>query len=197
MLFRSIGDLPAQPPPKELKYLLKGLDRKPALAVTRQQIYLAENDLAQSRAAKLPDWSIEVGYAKRGPAFADMISAQISIDLPLFTTKRQDQAVYARQRQVDQQIQEHEVHQREMQTELALAYADWAQFAERVNIYEQQVLPDSKQRMDAALIDYRSGRGDLGGVLEAQRAQADARLQLLALRVKAAKARVQLTYLAE
>lgn len=190
-------DLPSQPAPKELKYLQKVLERKPALTVARQQVFLAENDLAQSRAAKLPDWSFEVGYAKRGPAFADFISAQISFDLPLFTANRQDRNIYAKQRQVDQQLQEHAAHVREMQAELALAYADWVQFSERVEAYENIVLRDAKQRVEAILIEYRSGPGDLGAVLEAQRAEADARLQLLALRVKAAKARAQLIYLAE
>lgn len=190
-------ELPTLASPRELKYLQKGIQRKPQIAAVREKILLAENDLAQSRASKLPDWAIEVGYARRGPAFADLVSVQVSFDLPLFPKNRQDQTIYARQRTVDQRVQEHADHERMLQAELAAAYADWSQFTERAGIYERQVLRDARQRHDASLTEYSSGRGDLASVIEAQRAEVEVRLQLLALQVKAAKARVQLTYLAE
>jgi outer membrane protein TolC len=190
-------DFPATPPPKELKYLRKSIERNPEIGAVKKQIALAGNDLALSRAATLPDWAIEVGYAKRGPAYSDMVIVQLSLDLPLFSADRQDRRSYGKQQLVEQQLREHDDHERMLQSDLGMAYADWVQFSERLNVYERRVLPDARQRVDASLNDYRSGRAELAAILEAQRAETDARIQWLALRVKAAKARAQLTYLAE
>lgn len=190
-------EFPDLPDPQELKYLRDGVDRSPQLGAARRDIALAENELAQAKAAKLADWSVEIGYARRGPAFADMISAQVSIDLPLFTADRQDRTVLAKQRDLQRRQLMHEDHSRMVEAELDATYADWSLAKERAERYQEEVLPAAKQRVDAALAEYRAGRTELTSVLESQRAEVDMRLQWVALRVAAAKARVQLQYLAE
>lgn len=190
-------EFPDLPDPQELKYLRDGVERSPQLGAARRDIALAENELAQAKAAKLADWSVEIGYAKRGPAYADMISAQVSIDLPLFTADRQDRTVLAKQRDLERRQLMHEDHSRMVEAELDATYADWSLAKERAERYQEEVLPAAKQRVDAALAEYRAGRTELMSVLEAQRAEVDMRLQWVALRVAAAKARVQLQYLAE
>ena len=126
-----------------------------------------------------------------------MISAQVSIDLPLFTADRQDRTVLAKQRDLQRRQLMHEDHSRMVEAELDATYADWSLAKERAERYQEEVLPAAKQRVDAALAEYRAGRTELTSVLEAQRAEVDMRLQWVALRVAAAKARVQLQYLAE
>lgn len=195
---RVLGkELPILPDPKTLEYLRDVADQNPQLGVARREIALAENALAQAKAATLADWSFEVGYAKRGPAYSDMVSAQITIDLPLFARDRQDRGVLAKQRSLERQQRMHEDHERMLQAELSSAYVDWSQTRERSTRYEQQVLPAARQGVDAALAEYRASRVELLAVIEAQRAELEARLQLLNLRVATAKARVQLQYLAE
>src|SRR3546814_10868506 len=57
-----------------------------AIARTRQ----AEADVAAARATKRPDWSFDVAYQRRADRYGDMVSAGVTISLPLFAGKRQD-----------------------------------------------------------------------------------------------------------
>jgi outer membrane protein, heavy metal efflux system len=50
----------------------------------------ARTDVALARAARRPDWSTEVYFAKRGPDFSDMASLQFTIELPVFARTRQN-----------------------------------------------------------------------------------------------------------
>jgi outer membrane protein TolC len=56
------------------------------------------------------------------------------------------------------------------------------------------LLPVTKQRIDAVLAAYGSGQQNLTAVLEARRADVDARLQILDLEREAARLWAQLRY---
>src|SRR3546814_18128648 len=61
-------------------------DLNAAIARTRQ----AEADVAAARATKRPDWSFDVAYQRRADRYGDMVSAGVTISLPLFAGKRQE-----------------------------------------------------------------------------------------------------------
>jgi hypothetical protein len=56
----------------------------------------AQADVALAKADKQPDWSWEVAYQRRDPMFGDMVSAGVSISLPLWGKSRQDPMIAAR-----------------------------------------------------------------------------------------------------
>jgi len=188
--------LPTMRPPAALAALREGLHGHPQLGTARSEIALAENDVQQASAAYKADWSVELAYAKRGPAYSDMVSVQVGIELPLFTANRQDRRLASRRAAKDKHEQQHENHRRMLLAELDAAYTNWETLSARVERFERDVLREAARRVEAALAGYRSGRGDLAAVIAAQRSELELQTQHLLLQVERARARVQLDYLA-
>jgi outer membrane protein TolC len=188
--------LPARAPPPAIGTLREHTHDHPQLSSARAEIALAQNDLRQANAAYRPDWSVEFTYSKRGPAYSDMISLQVGVDLPLFTANRQDRRVAAKVAAKEKHDQQHENHRRMLVAELESAHAAWLAFMEREQNFAREVIPTSAKRVDAALIGYRAASIELPAVIEAYRMHVDVLQQHLALQVELARARVQLDYLA-
>jgi outer membrane protein TolC len=187
--------LPSPQPLPALAGLRGQLHDHPQLGSARSEIALAENEVRQAAAAYKSDWSVELAYAKRGPAYSDMVSVQVGIELPLFTANRQDRRLASRIAAREKHEQQHENHRRMLLAELETAYASAETLTERVSRFEREVLPQAQHRVDAALAAYRAGRGDLAAAIEAQRGALEIGLQHLALYVELARARALLDYL--
>lgn len=127
----------------------------------------AMTDVALARAEKRPDWSLEFGYAQRGPQFSDMLTLQLRVPLPLFAARRQNPLIAARERLVTRVRAERVAVERRVGAELGKALTTWRSAIERMSRYEQELLPLGEDRADAALAAYRGGRGDVSGSLRA------------------------------
>src|SRR5467141_3795769 len=76
--------------------LLDNLHEHPEQRVYAEREALARTDVALATNSKKSDWSLEVAYGQRGPAFSNMISVMVSIDLPWEAEKRQDRDLAAK-----------------------------------------------------------------------------------------------------
>src|SRR5262245_8622941 len=74
----------------------------PHVQALERQVDVAQAEAALAKAATRPDWSLEFAYQQRGPTFSNMISVQVSIDLPLFQKNRQSRDLAAKLALVDQ-----------------------------------------------------------------------------------------------
>jgi outer membrane protein TolC len=187
-------ELPRWPPPPTLVQMREQLGRHPAHAVQARSVATAEADLALAREASSPDKSVEIGYGARSRQFGNMVSIQFSMDLPLAPKDRQQRGVAARQAQVEKAEAMREDHLRMLAAELAANHATWQVAGERLKRIDDELLPNAKQRVEAALAAYRSGRGELAAVLEARRAEIDTRLARVEVATQQARARMQLAY---
>lgn len=142
---------------------------------------LARSELHEAEATRRPDWGVELAYQKRGPEFGDMMSFQVSADLPLFTGSRQDPQIRARQKALNSIEAEREAMQREHEGSLEGDIAVQESLQRQIDRIQTQALPVVQQKLDLQLAAYRSGRGDLGVVLAARRELRDITLQELTL----------------
>jgi outer membrane protein TolC len=202
-LARWIGDaadgevaqaLPKWPAPPALARMKADLARHPAHAAQARTVATAEAELALAREATSPDKSVEIGYGARSRQFTNMVSIQFSMDLPLAPKDRQQRGVAARQAQVERAEAMRDDHLRMLAAELAASYAAWQVAGERLQRIDAELLPDARLRAEAVLAAYRSGRGELAPVLEARRAEVEARLTRIAVATLQARARLQLAY---
>lgn len=127
----------------------------------------AEADIALARAEKRPDWSVELAYAQRGPAYSNMVSLQFRVGLPLFAAHRQDPLIASKQAALEQLRAEREDALRMHTATLRKNLATWRSARERVQRYQRELLPLVDDRAEAALAAYRGGRGDLQATLSA------------------------------
>jgi outer membrane protein TolC len=164
------------------------------LRVLASQLALAEADIAVARENRHPNWSWEVAYAQRGPAYSNMISVGVSVPLPIDRKDRQDRELAARLAQRDQARELLEDALRRHQAEFEAMRVDWLALRDRERMLATSLLPLAHQRVEAQLAAYRGGQQGLAGVLDARRAEVDARLSILDLERDAARLWAQLRY---
>ena len=159
----------------------------------RQDLARAEVDVA--RASKRSDWSLEVGYGVRRPSFDNMLTVMVAIDLPWQAERRQDRDVASRLAELQQVRAMKEDARRMHEAEVRGWLADYDAATRRLERFKTVLLPLASDRSEAALTAYQGGRGDLSGVLEAQRAVTETELASIAIEAERAKAWANLNYL--
>jgi cobalt-zinc-cadmium efflux system outer membrane protein len=191
------ADLPQLATPADIDALVAHIAAHPHLSYLGKQVEMAEAETALARQSARPDWNVEVSYSQRGPAFSDMVSVQFGIDLPLWRANRQDRDVASKAALIDKARALREEHLRALQSDVRRFHADWRSSTERAGRFERDILPQARDRVEAALAAYSAGRGDIAPVLDARRALLDINLQRLALQMDAARAQLQLQYFTE
>jgi outer membrane protein TolC len=168
-LARWIGeaaDQPLAPPPSfvvlpgSAAEIQSSLHHHAALLAFDARIAAARSEIAVASAAKRPDWSAELDYAKRGPGFSDMVSLQFQVSLPLFPGTRQDPAIRARIAAVRQLEADRDSELRMHAAEVEATLSDWQSARDRIELYERERLPLARQRSELALAGLRAGRVD-------------------------------------
>jgi outer membrane protein TolC len=169
----------------------------PHLLVLARQLDVANAEVEVAEKNRDPNWTWEVSYAQRGSAYSNMISLGVSVPLPIARADRQDREVAARLALRDQARELLEEARRRHQSEFSEKRIEWQGLGERQRQLESALLPATRQRVEAVLAAYGSGQQNLAAVLEARRADVDARLQILDLEREAARlwARLRYTYL--
>ena len=152
------------------------LDRHRELLAYDAITQSAQAQIALARAEKQPDWSVELAYADRGPAYSNMVSLQFRVGLPLFAARRQDPIIAARAATLRQIEFERSAAERLHRTEFERTYAAWQTAVQRAQRYERDLLPLGDDRAEAALAAYRGGAGALQSVLSAIDAAAEQRM---------------------
>ena len=147
-----------------------------------------------ARAAQHPDWGIEVAYQQRGPRFSNMVSLQVSMDLPLFGALRQRPQIDARIAERSALDAEREAALREhaalLETELAeLARLDRACIRQR-----ELALPLARERSGLARVAWQNNSGTLAALIAARQVGVSVELESIALQTERARLAASLQF---
>ena len=193
---RPLSGLPSwQDTPLQGDGLNEQLQRHPDLLAINAEIDAAETEARLAQADKKSDWSVEASYAQRGPAYSNMLSIGVSIPLQWNPKDRQDRELAARLARVDEAKARHDDALRKTEADVRGLLNDWQTGKERLARFRDELIPTSRQRTEAALTGYRTGKGDLTSVLAARRDEIESRLQALALEMETARSWAQLNFL--
>lgn len=182
------------PSESDLTAAAPDISNTPHLATLTRQLDVAEADVALAQSNRDPNWTWEVSYSQRGPAYSNMISVGVSVPLPIDRAARQDTELVARIALRDQARDLLEDARRLRASQLAEKLIEWRALRARQRNLEDEFLPLSKQRVDAALAAYGATQQSLAVVLEARRADIEARLQVIDLQQEAARLWAVLRY---
>jgi cobalt-zinc-cadmium efflux system outer membrane protein len=127
----------------------------------------ARTDAELARSERRPDWSAELVYGKRGPAFDDMASLRFTVDLPLFARYRQDPVVAARKADLRRLEAERDSSLRAYTAELRQVLIEWEQAGAQLDQFDRELLPLARARSRAALAAYGSSGTDLQFAVDA------------------------------
>ncbi|MDP5238753.1 TolC family protein [Uliginosibacterium sp. 31-16] len=203
-LARWVGDaaerpVDAPPPLASLDWqpedLREASASHPTLAAQQGMVAVAEADARVARENRKPDVAVELMYGFRGPSYANMVSLNVSMPLPWDRASRQDRELGAKLAQLDEARARQEDMRRAYLSELRGNLAVLKNSRERLQRYDEVLIPLSNQQIDAALAAYRAGSGSLPRVLEARRMTVDTRMERQRVALEAARAWAQLNFL--
>jgi outer membrane protein TolC len=193
-------NLPARAELEPLATLEQRLERHPAQVDYEQRIEAAETAVALAEQRKRPGWMLDLSYGFRegemdGGSRPDMLSAMVSVDLPLFRGNRQDREVSAARAEMRALHEMHDDHKREMEAMLVEAWSVARQTIELERLYETDLVPLAEQSVQAALLAYRANRAMVDEVVSARRTALDTWLRHLRLVADRAQAQYDIDYL--
>jgi len=171
-------------------------------AKAEEDLAVAESNLAHED--RWPDWELELVYGYRGYSptvaaqpfhaaepgskYGDWIALKITIELPLFNWSNDNPLHAAKLKELDAARAMREEVRRKYVAEVQGMIAEWESAWAQARRTRDELLPLTVQRREAAMAAYRGGTGSLGAVLDARRAELDAKLTLIAQEQAAAKA---------
>lgn len=176
--------------------LRAGLDDHPSLAAYDGLIEQADADAALARADKRPDWSWELAYQRRDPMWGDMVSAEVTVRLPLFAASRQTPVIQARDRSAAGARLSREAARRELLAALNADLADHVMHHDRMIRARDTLLPLARRGADLETTSYSAGSASFADVLEALLALVEARIDVLDREAEVERdgVRINLTY---
>jgi len=177
------------------------LAEHPAQLDFMRRIDAARTAADVARELRKPAWMLDVSYGFRedapdGMSRPDMLSAMVTVGLPLFRGNRQDRAVSAAKLEAQALDERHDDHEREMQAMLAEAWSTAHRTAELERFYETDLLPLADQSVTAALLGWRSNRSMFEDVVMARQLALETRTKHLRLAADRALAQHDIDYFA-
>jgi len=209
-LVRWLGDdasrvfadsLPNLPTPPSYVALLDRLPLHPLLLRADQLIIADQTGVELAKQTFKPMWGVNLAYGHRpgsdatGQPYSDMVSAMVTLSLPLFTDNRQDQNVVSAQANVQASTYARDDDLRQLKQRLDDDWAHWQQLQELNALYAQTVLPDTAADVTSGVNAYGNGNGDFFEVIRAQLSDLEARLRALRIQVDTEALKAQFMYL--
>ena len=192
-------DLPALPSKDELG---AALPAHPVIGIETARLEAKHQNINIAREQYKPGWSAGIEYRKRfgddisGSSRSDMMAAMVTVELPLFTAKRQDRRLAASVQEASAVELTRDDRLRELQQMLNSDYANWQRQGERAALYQSRLLHEASANARAALKSYQSGISEFTTLMRARITDLEVRLDDLRIRVDRASAQTKLLYLA-
>lgn len=173
--------------------LLAGMASLPSLRAMDAQTVAADADTQLARADKRTDWKVDVSYGRREPAYGDLVSVGISIDLPFFSKRRQDPKIAAASSAAERVRYDRIAAEREVLAALDSDLADHLMHRQRLDNARNTLVPLTKRRAQLDMASYAAGRLDLGSALLSSLALAEAEIDALAREAEVARDAIRIT----
>ncbi|PQJ70408.1 copper transporter [Vibrio jasicida] len=137
-----------------------------SISANKTQVEIAEQ-------AYNPQFGVEVMYAYRqadnmmGEPVSDLVSAYLTMDIPLFTGDRQDRNLAAAQYQVGAAQSQKDTLLTQMNAKVNTLLVDRGNFTQRLERYQSTLLPQAKARIQAVERGYQNNTAQFNDVISA------------------------------
>ncbi len=193
-------DFPILPEFPEIEDLNKLITRHPSIAVETAKLEASKQGVFIVKQEYKPGWSLGLEYRKRfgenpdNSERADMMAAMVTLDIPLFTEKRQDKRVVASEEKMLAVRLARDDKLRMLKRLYDSNQAKLKGLDLRRNKYKSDLIKSAKNNSKAALKAYQSGVTEFTNLMRAHITELDIRLSDLRVRVDRALALTQLLY---
>lgn len=193
--------LPRWSSPPALKQLYHLIKHHPQLEADEAAIAAGHANIKYAEQQFIPGFTVGVAYGLRqgrnlnGQRRADFLTAQISMDLPIFTQNRQSRRLQASEDQLLSSEENQNSHFRQLSEDLGIQYATWRQQRKSAWLYQRKLIPEARQYAQATQVSYENTQTDFPTLARAYVRELNTELAGLKARVSQKIARVNLLYL--
>jgi outer membrane protein TolC len=187
--------------PKPGHEIIEGLASHPRLRAWQHEIARSETGEEIARQRYKPGFAVDVAYGGRGgtnfdgSSRSDLMSVMVTMDVPLFTSNRQDRVVAARVAETSATRFARDDAYRTLKSQVEFNAAALNRELERLNLYETTLLPQAEFNAEAAYEAYRDAVDDLTTLMRARISEYELRLDHASLESDELKTRARLLYL--
>jgi cobalt-zinc-cadmium efflux system outer membrane protein len=130
------------------------------IAVQAARVELARKDY-------LPDFDVSLQYGQR-TGYPDMVTAMVSVPLPIHRRRKQDQLVSAADAELTSLQAEHHAKQNEIRAEVARLVSELERQRAQLALYVKGILPQAQASLASAAASYQVGKVEFLTVLDNQ-----------------------------
>ncbi|MFA0312359.1 copper transporter [Vibrio splendidus] len=145
----------------------------PLVKITDATISSNQTQVELAEQAYTPQFGVEVMYAHRqannmaGEPTSDLVSAYLTVDIPLFTGNRQDKNLSAAQYQVGAAKSQKDTLLSQMNAQVNALLVDKANLTQRLERYQSTLLPQTAARISAVERGYQNNTAQFNDVIAA------------------------------
>lgn len=186
--------------------LENNLQQHPLLKSDNLKIEAAKHGVSYSKEQYKPRFEVGMNYeVRQGKEFnndgelmkrSDMMGAQVTFNVPLFTHNRQQRIAKASLSELQVAQLKREADYRDLRQELETQYNAWRHYNEREQWYKKHTLPEARQNAKAALLGFQSAATDFQSLIRSYSLSYQVQLEALRTQIDRLKAEVALYYLA-
>ncbi len=145
----------------------------PLVKITDATISSNQTQVELAEQAYTPQFGVEVMYAHRqannmaGEPASDLVSAYLTVDIPLFTGNRQDKNLSAAQYQVGAAKSQKDTLLSQMNAQVNALLVDRSNLIQRLERYQTSLLPQTAARISAVERGYQNNTAQFNDVIAA------------------------------
>ncbi len=194
-------EFPQLPPLMENVDLNQVIPQHPLIRAESARVEASKQVIEMSKQEYKPGFSATVDYGYRSGTSAngadrpDLLTAMISMDIPLFTENRQDKKVSANVLKTAAARHSKDDKLRRLKQYYEKNKYLWQRLGERERLYQDSLLVSAKNNTATALTAYQSGVSEFNTLMRAEITALDVRLEDLRIRVDRAAAQARLLYI--
>lgn len=143
----------------------------PLVKITDATISSNQTQVELAEQAYTPQFGVEVMYAHRqannmaGEPASDLVSAYLTVDIPLFTGNRQDKTLSAAQHQVGAAKSQKDTLLSQMNAQVNALLVDRSNLIQRLDRYQTSLLPQIAARISAVERGYQNNTAQFNDVI--------------------------------
>ena len=192
---------PDIPPLPETVDLNQAIGQHPLIRSQTAKVEASKKKTDMARQDYKPGWSATLDYGFRsgdnpdGSSRPDFATALVSLDIPLFTSNRQDKNVAANEQKTAAVKYVKDDELRKLKRMYDKDRHIWERLGDREELYKNNLLASAKNNSKVALNAYQSGVSEFNTLMRAQITELDVRLEDLRVRVDRAATTARLLYI--
>ena len=187
--------------PLSAESIVEQLETHPRIRAWQHEISKSRTSEEIARQAYKPGFAVDLAYGGRsgqnpdGSDRSDFLSVFVSMDIPLFTKNRQDRVLASSIAETSATEYARDNIYRSMKARVAEATAALAREQERLQLYENSLLPQAAFNAEASFDAYQNAVADLTTVMRARIGEYELKLDHANLRAEEVMTRARLLYL--